>query len=822
MDTASLGGNAVRAPLPSPGAVGRLPLPLTSLLARDAEIAGVGALLQRHDVRLLTLTGPGGVGKTRIAIAVANALSPVLDSLTFVALAPVRDPALVSPTIAQALGVLESGEWSAPERLERAIGNTAMLLVLDNFEHLLDAASLVTELLTACPRLTILTTSRAPLHVSGEREYPVTPLALPDPNAQAPHGVADAPAVRLFVERATAVDPDFTLGDDNAAAVAAICVRLDVRLDGLPLAIELAAARSKALPPGLLLSRMAWRLPLLTGGPRDVPGRLQTMREAIAWSHELLTPDERGVFRRLAVFSGGFTLEAAEAICQAMAAPDPPGVTPSVLEAISSLVDKSLLQRHHTVAGVRFSMLETIREFAFEQLAAMGEEDQARAVHAAYFSSLGTRLDPNQIAPGERFDDRLWNLEADLANFRAALTHLAGTSNAEDALRLAGGLAVFWHHRGNLTEGRQWLEWALDHTVETATANRARALAGLSLIQWSQGEHESAVVLAEAALEVARALDHTELTALSLHLLGMAALAQFAWDRAAALMAEALRLWRTLGLQSGEAMALRSLAGIAYETGEVEACARWCEEALTIFRAVEHPSGTSAVLGLSARLAHDQEDYHSATLAYQEGLRHWTQTDARWSATEGLGTSGEATVFPRWAGIDDRRFLLLALSGLAGIAVTHDQRDLAAQLLGAVDRRWSDAAMIVPRIGSRHDETKTTARAALGERTFAAHFATGRQLRLNDAVALALTITVPTPVGAGPAPWPPALRDSMLTNRQVEVLRLLIEGRSDREIGAALFLSRRTVQDHVSHLIAKLGVANRTEAAAVAVRDQLV
>jgi DNA-binding NarL/FixJ family response regulator len=639
-----------------------------------------------------------------------------------------------------------------------------------------------------------------------------------------PERVAAAPAVRLFVERAAAVDPGFALTAENASAVAAICARLD----GLPLAIELAAARSKLLPPPLLLARLARRLPLLVGGPRDVPARLQTMRAAIAWSHELLTPAERAVFRRLAVFAGGFTLEAAEAICRSpTAGRDPSNTALSVLEAIESLLDKSLLLRTDATAGARFGMLETIRELALEQLTAAGEAGQASAAHAAYFATLDERLDPNRFAPGERFDDRLWSLEADLANFRAALAYLADANDTDGLLRLAGGLATFWHHRGNLAEGRHWLERALDRAAETANAHsapdRARALAGLSLIRWSQGDHDAAGAPAEAALGIARALDHVELTALSLHLLGLVARSHAEWDRAALFMVEALTMWRALGLRSDEGMALASLAAIAYETGDPAASAQWAEDALTIFREVGHPSGTASALGLVARLARDRGDRRAAALAYQEGLRLWVGTDTRWSVAGGYGAGSEPAGFPRWAGIDDRRFLVHALSGMAAVAAAHAQEQRAAQLLGAADRRWPDAAMgIAPSVVVNHEATRADVRASLGERAFAAAYAAGRQLRLNEAVALALAIDVPDPVDTVPKPEHAAVDAPRLTDRQIDVLRLLVQGATDRQIASALFLSPRTVQDHVSRLIAALGVANRTEAAAIAVRDRLV
>jgi predicted ATPase/DNA-binding CsgD family transcriptional regulator len=793
---------------------------LTSFVAREKEILDTTGLLRSDHVRLLTLTGPGGVGKTRLAAAVANRLIPEApDGIAFVGLAPVRGPDRVAPAIAQALGVSAPDEQPLPAALASALGDSRLLLVLDNFEHVLPAAPLVAALLAACPRLTILVTSRAALRVSGEHEYPVLPLALPAADAASSSRVADAPAVRLFIERATAVDPAFTLSDDNAAAVVAICARLD----GLPLAIELAAARSKVLSPALLLPRLARRLPLLTGGPRDAPARLQTMREAITWSYELLCEEERALFRRLAVFVGGFTLEGVEGVMG-----DGSSIShhssPITLNLITSLVDKSLLQVSSDRArGQRFTLLETIREFAWERLRQHGEQERARSAHAAYFAAFDERLDPNHVEPGERVDDRLWRIEMEYLNLEAALTSMREAGNAEGVLRLAGALAIYWHHRGNLGEGRRWQEWALAHTADTPTAERARGLAGLSLILWSQGHHGAAEGPAEAAHRIAVEISHLDLTALSVHLRGLVAMSAGAWDRSRALMSAALALWREAGLPSDEAMALRVLATIAYVTGDVRGCACLAEEALAIFRAVGHPSGVAGSLGLVARVAHDRGDDRAALLAYQEALTLWATTNARWSETGNRQDVAQTSRFPRWAGIDDRQLLVQALTGLASIASAHGDGERAAMLVGAVDVHEATESIPVARFDrALHRRAGAVTQAILGDTVFASRRAAGQRLRLDEAVALALAIAVPEVTPEQMARRGAALRPHGLTPRELDVLRLLVVGLTDREIAAALFIGHRTAQDHVSNLLGKLRVANRTEAAAVAMRDALI
>ncbi|MGH2530939.1 MAG: ATP-binding protein [Thermomicrobiales bacterium] len=452
---------------------GRLPAPVTPLVGRERETKDVQDLLLRDGVRMVTLTGPGGVGKTRLALDVATALESEFGGVGFVSLAPIRAVDLVPSAIARSLGIRESGTQPLDERLRARLRDAHLLLLLDNFEHVEDAAPLIAELLVACPRIRALVTSRAPLRVSGEHEYPVPPLRVPEtPVRPAVADLARTEAVTLFCQRARAVRPDFVLHEANAAVVAEICRRLD----GLPLAIELAAVHIKVLSPRDLLTRLTNRLQILVGGSRDLPARLQTMRDAIAWSYDLLSPEEQALFRRLSIFVGGCTLDAAKWVMaeggkrkadateaegrgrkaesdDGSAAVRRPPSASDVLDGIASLVDKSLLRRTDQDEGEpRFEMLETIREYGVDQLAASGEETTARARHTAWYLALAERAEPELTGPEQI--SWLERLECEHANLRGALAWLSEGERAEQALRLAGALSHFWAVHGHWAEGR--------------------------------------------------------------------------------------------------------------------------------------------------------------------------------------------------------------------------------------------------------------------------------------------------------------------------------------------------------------------------------
>lgn len=693
-----------------------LPAPLASLIGRERELATVAELLVRADVRLVTLTGSGGVGKTRLALQVASDLVAWFpEGMTVVSLASVRDTALVASAIARALGIAESAERAPLGRVGADLRDRRGLLVLDNFEHLLAAAPVVTALLVQCPRLKVLATSRSPLRLDGEHDLPVMPLQVPDARHHTLAELAGSPAVRLFAERARATNPAFALTGANAAAVGAICQRLD----GLPLAIELAAARSNLFEPAALLPRLAHRLPLLTGGRRDSPDRHRTLRDAIAWSHDLLSADEQVLFRRLAVFVDGFTLEAAEAVAA------PAGDRPrEAVAGVAALVDQSLL---HVDPGSgdapRCRMLETVREFGLEQLAAAGELEATLAAHAAYYGTLDERLDPNHLEFGGLVDDRLRRIEADHPNLLAALDWMEANGDTEGVLRLAGSLGTFWHHRGYVREGRRWLEWALEHTADVPTRWRGRALGALCMVLFTEGDLDRAAQTAEAALAMSTRIGEPELTALAYHMLGLIEASLGRFNRAEAFMEDVRDRNRAFGMPTLEAMALIALSNIAYRCGDAETGARRAEDALAICRATGHAGGAALAIEKLARHARDQGDDHRAASLYREALA-------------------------LWAGIGERWLIVRGLAGLASIASGHGQPEHAATLVGTADGRLRESGGgAAADTRQQLDGVARSARGALGEERFAELFAAGGTLPMGKVLAVAADISVPQPSG---------------------------------------------------------------------------
>ncbi|HET7686647.1 MAG TPA: adenylate/guanylate cyclase domain-containing protein [Candidatus Limnocylindria bacterium] len=647
------------------GVLNNLPRRLTRFVGREREIEELLEMLAA--TRLLSLTGPGGTGKTRLSLEVAaRSLETFGDGVFFVELSPVGEAEMVAATIAQTLGLPDRGGRSARDRVVDHLGRRHVLLVLDNFEQVIDAAPLVADLLAAAPNLSVITTTRAALHVYGEREYPVPPLALPDlghlPEAAA---LGQYEAVALFVERATAVKPDFTVTNENAPAVAEICVRLD----GLPLAIELAAARIRILSPQAMLTRIEHRMALLSSGARDLPARQQTLRGAIAWSHDMLDEGDRTLFACLSVFVGSAGLEAIERVCGEAVGGD-------VLDALSSLVDKSLLRQREGVGGEpRFSMLETIREFAIEQAAARGALEDLRARHAAFFADLARQASGLIMGPERR--EWLDRLEEEHDNLRAALAWLVATDRAEAALRMSAALWRFWQMRGHLAEGLERVEAALatPHAAEHPAARADALSAGAGLAYWLADTDRSRALYRE---EIALREELGDRSGLGEAHYGIS----FTWAIIDLLVEEnarqsqehvsaALAIFTELGDEPGIARCEWALSNLLWGTGQTEGAREHALHALALFESI----GDSFMVGwasYTAGLASLSEyTADGATAEARAGAR----AEARERFTRSLQIFSEA---------EDLTGYALVLDAFAVIALHDGDRDRAARLSGAV------------------------------------------------------------------------------------------------------------------------------------------
>jgi predicted ATPase len=719
-----------------------LPDEPTSFIGREREIDELRTLLQQPTVRLLTLTGPGGVGKTRLALQVASALLPEFrDGVFFVSLASLADPALVPSALAAVLEIKEEQGKSLLQRLAEQLQEKHLLLVLDNFEHLLMAASNVAKLLDACRELRILVTSRIPLHLSRENEYSVPPLAVPDPNhLPDPGTLSQYEAVALFVQRAGAVKSGFAHTNENAPAVAEICYRLD----GLPLALELAAARIRLFSPGALLARLQSSLQLLTGGPQDQPARQQTLRNTIDWSYNLLSPDDQALLTRLSVFAGGCTLEAAEAVCNLDGELD-------LLDGMTSLVEQSLV-RLQGEKEQRFIMLETVREYAYEKLVEGGERNQVREAHAAQYLNLAQEAESGTTGPNQG----MWfaRLEAEHDNLRAALSWFLDRRQIEEELRLAAALIRFWVVRGHWSEGVRWLDAGLTLDDGVAGKIRARALQSLGDLIGGQGEHERAVLLLEEALSLFRILGDKESNASALITLGFVVYSKGDVTQAIQCVEEGLAFFRQVGDRQRLIEALIWLGIIADDGGDFGVAEAHWREALALAREMgDTTSVANSLNGLGLTLM-EQGNLGEAKAILEESLSLSRELELNNHLPYALDTlacveseQGDneraATLFAEALSVSqqlgDKRTLLFVLGHMAELAVTQGNIARAARLGGA-EAAGRDASRIpiVPVEREHRERALDRARQELGEDAFRRAWERGRAMSLAEAVACAL------------------------------------------------------------------------------------
>jgi len=860
-----------------------LPAQLSSFIGRETEVRAICTLLQRTDVRFVTLTGVGGVGKTRLSLQVATELlNSFADGVYFVSLASISDPALVASTIAQVFGLKESRDRQSLDLLKAFLQERQLLLLLDNFEQVAMATPILLELLTVCPGLKLLTTSRTILHIRGEYVFPVSPLALPDlkhlPDSEA---LAQFAAVTLFLQRAQAIKPDFQMTRANASAIAEICTHLD----GLPLAIELAVAHIRWLPPRGLLARLGHRLQVLTGGAKDLPERHQTLWNTLTWSYDLLNADEQRLFRRLSVFVGDCTLEALERVCDTV---DGPGL--AILERVSSLLDKSLIQQVGYPAEQEHDephlvMLETLREYGLDRLEKTGELEVTRQAHALYYLALAEEAEPKLIgAEEQRWLERL---EGAHENLREALIWTLEDSGEqlELALRLGGALWRFWWERGHLSEGRSFLERALSKSegMNLKTSIRAKALNAVGMLAALQGNYSQAEKLCGESLALFREIGEKQGIAISLYLQGQIAGWRSNYEAARSLTEEALAIFRELEDKWGSASSLDTLATVALNKGDYLKAFVLAEESLALSREIGDKGRAAHSLWLLAVLIFFQGDHARAHSLILESLALAKEVNDKRGIADALVISGYVSFFqggydamrsPLEEGlvlhreVGDQRgmalalyglgwlalgqgdytaardlyeeslallrklghqwFVALCLEGLACVVAEQEQPAWAARLCGAAQAIRESINASRPPVGRMiYERAIAAARGQLGEDVFTAMLAEGRAMTLEQVLMARgpAMVTAQVPIvfqQSKPPTKVPTQYPDGLTSREVEVLRLVAIGLTDIQVAEQLVISSRTVSTHLTSIYAKIRVSTRTAAALYAIEHHLV
>jgi predicted ATPase/DNA-binding NarL/FixJ family response regulator len=770
---------------------GGLPAPADLFVGRDGELEAVSRMLVHPRTRLVTLTGPPGIGKTRLAVACASAYAERSGCASvFVDLAPVRDPALVLAELAQAVGVEPRGGTDLTGQLAAALRNQERLVVLDNCEHLLAAAPDVGQVLAACPRLRVLATSRERLRLSAEQEFPVPPLAMPAPADVADLGsLAANPSVALLLDRARRTNPSFGLTSANALLLASACVRLE----GLPLAIELAAARLKVLTPGELVFRLSSRMEVLASSTRDVPARQRALRNAIAWSYDLLDSGERALFRRLSVFAGGWTLADAGSVCAASG--------DDALAMVESLLDKSLVRRlPGDEQTAEFSMLESLREYAAEQLASHAEAEETRARHAEHYAGLAAQFEAALGLP----EEKTWLLRIDRhhADLRAALDYCLGAGRDGWALWLAAALGWYHYTRGDLGHGQALVDAVLPRTADgydlaaigddAAAGGQTDVLIAAGVLAFATGEMDRAQDLLSSALERSEGHGHARRAAFACAFLGHVARAGGEWDASADWHRRAEARFREEGSVQGVAWARQDLGLLARDHGDLRNAAELLRASLRDFRELDYPWAAAwSAWGLGTTLS-AQGRLDEARPLLAEALRIYTD-------------------------VNDTRGIAQCLEALAHIASERALYESAARLIGtAAALREQVAAHQLDTEQARSSAVERVIAQALGPEDADRLIHAGRTMPVQQATDLAMA------VASGTAPndldRPPQVS---LTPREQQVAALVASGRTNRQIGRVLGISEKTAEVHLHHVMSKLDARSRAEVAAWAVTQHL-